>query len=366
MSKINNANFEEEVYKKYYSLVYSTCIRKLHQKGSIDDAVQSTFLLYIKEQDKIKSNLSSWFYWASKNTCTFMNRVASKNETTSDFDEELVKDEKSENNICLDRLIASLPKKKSELLLMKFFDNLSYQEIAEKTHAKEETVKKTINRTIFLLQSKFKRKDVFITALLAQLFHSSKVSSATIKSSSFILQNSLIQQSIVKGVLNMYLVLKLKSASLVLLVIFGTTGITHSLLKSDEAGNSKINQVKKLKKITTIKSGDYLMDGKTEVNFDRLPMDAVVTSKQKVKLKIEGNVLTLSTTYKGRKKKTIKKMKFNKKLNKYILEENEHGFVLNFSLYVNDSNRIIFSHTMKDKTSDDNTKSVYTLYRNPN
>ncbi|PCJ61280.1 MAG: hypothetical protein COA79_06785 [Planctomycetota bacterium] len=207
MTKKINTTFEKEIYKKYYTLVSLTCSRRLIQKDLIDDAVQSTFLLYIKEQDKIKSNLSTWFYWASKNVCIVMNRKVKENVELS---ENLIEYQEVENDICLDKLITSLPKKKSELLLMKFFDNLSYGEIADITHSKEETVKKAINRTISSLQSKFKKKDVFITALLAQLFHSGKVSSATINSSSFILQNSLIQQSILKEVSKMILISKLK------------------------------------------------------------------------------------------------------------------------------------------------------------
>ncbi|PCJ56723.1 MAG: hypothetical protein COA79_18130 [Planctomycetota bacterium] len=240
MTKINNAKFEKEVYKKFYSLVYSTCIRKLHHKESIDDAVQSTFLLYIKDQDKIKSNLSSWFYWASKNTCTFMNRVASKNETSSSFDEEIVKDEKSQNNICLDKLISSLSKKKREMLLMKYYDNMSNKEIAEKTQSKESSIKKTIERTISLLQSKFKKKDVLVTALLAQLFYVNKASASTLNSSSFILHNSLIQQSIVKGVLKMYLISKLKLGMVLLTAItLSAYGLSQELRVDNQAKNVK-------------------------------------------------------------------------------------------------------------------------------
>ncbi|PCJ57826.1 MAG: hypothetical protein COA79_15195 [Planctomycetota bacterium] len=235
-------NFEKEIYEKYYVLARSTCLRRLFNNDSIDDAIQSTFLLYISDQKKIKSNLSSWFYWASVNVCEVINKEIKKhggssindvNENITDFNNDA---------ICLDKLINSLPKKKSELLLMRYFDNLSYFEIAEKTNKKEASIKKTINRTVSFLQTKFKKKDVLISALLAQLFHTSKASSATLNSSGFILQNTLVQQSIVNGVHQIYLFSVLKSVLLVILLASIPIAVAVSAHESitQEAGTKKM------------------------------------------------------------------------------------------------------------------------------
>ncbi|MBL4715980.1 MAG: sigma-70 family RNA polymerase sigma factor [Bacteroidia bacterium] len=272
MSKINHTNFEKEVYEKYYSLVYSTCVRKLHQQDSIDDAVQSTFLLYIKEQENINSTLSSWFYWASKNTCTFINRVASKNKKASGLDDQLMIDGSSQNNICLDKLISSLPKKKRELLLMKYYENMSNKEIAEKTNGKEASIKSTIERTISLLQSKFKKKDVLVTALLAQLFHVNKTSASTLSSSSFILQNSLIQQSIVKGVLKMVFIHKL---NFLLLNLF----IAGVLCTGGFAIHAQETNVEEVISVDRNKPESELSENKTKEDFEEEKRKHEIISK---------------------------------------------------------------------------------------
>ncbi|PCJ52369.1 MAG: hypothetical protein COA79_23750 [Planctomycetota bacterium] len=204
-------NFEKEIYEKYYQLVRSTCLRRLHQKDSIEDAIQSTFLLYIREQVKIKSNLSSWFYWSSVNVCKVINNELKKHQSKKmeDAENQTVYLRKSDE-FCLDKLIESLPKKKREMLLMRFFDNLSYKEIGEKIKCKESNAQKIVERTIAQLQSKVSMRDVLITTLFAQLFNSRDVYAATSSSNSFILQNSLIQQSILEGVKKMYLYSKLK------------------------------------------------------------------------------------------------------------------------------------------------------------
>ncbi|PCJ56359.1 MAG: hypothetical protein COA79_18855 [Planctomycetota bacterium] len=269
MTKKKNTKFEKEVYGKYYAIVFSTCKRRLIQKDLIDDAVQSTFLLYIKEQDKIKSNLSTWFYWASKNVCIVMNRSLKDHVT---INENLVESDKYHDEICLDRLIATLPKKKCELLLMRFYDDLSYQEISERTNTKEASIRKTIERTISFLQSKFKKKDVLVTALLAQLFHINKASASILNSSSFILQNSLIQQSIIKGVLKMYLITTLQK-SILLVLLISLSGliivIGQDKVKKNNLSTSKTSEmehsVPKNNSENIIKytltEGEYIMDG---------------------------------------------------------------------------------------------------------
>ncbi|PCJ58600.1 MAG: hypothetical protein COA79_12630 [Planctomycetota bacterium] len=222
MSVKSGTTFEIEIYKKYYNLVYSTCMRCLYNKDLIDDAAQSTFLLFIKREEKIKNDLSTWFYWASRNICIVINRKEKKHFI---LDVELVENEEYQDDICLGKLIDSLPKKKRELLLMRFYDNLSYQEISERTNSKEVNIRKIIERTITLLQSKFKKKDVLVTTLLSQFFYYNKASAATLNPNIFILQNSLIQQSIVKGVVNMYLISKLKIAVLCMMISLMPVGL---------------------------------------------------------------------------------------------------------------------------------------------
>ncbi|PCJ52370.1 MAG: hypothetical protein COA79_23755 [Planctomycetota bacterium] len=296
MIKNISTNFEKKVYEKFYLLVRTTCIRRLHQKESIDDAIQSTFLLYIRDQMNIKSNLSSWFYWASVNVCKVINNDSKKNPNDSlevEYIDEV--EHTSKNDICLDNMLASLPKKKREVLLMKYYDNMSNKEIAEKTKSKEASVKKVIERTISLLQTKFKKKDVLVTALFAQLFHVNKVSSATLNSSGFILQNSLIQQSIVKGVFKMMWLTKVK-LMMTLMVCFTFPLSIFILAESDiEKSTPKLKNVFSYLKIR-------LTDRKSKkpiINKDvKVKVSIFDTEQYKVNLKVDGKGLLEIPFYK--------------------------------------------------------------------
>ncbi|PCJ54072.1 MAG: hypothetical protein COA79_22245 [Planctomycetota bacterium] len=258
MSLKINSNFEMEVYNKYYRLVYSVCLRRLILKDSVDDAIQSTFLLYIKDQEKIKSDLSTWLYWASKNVCIVMNRSVKDHVGLS---ENLAENQENESNILLDKLLGSLSAKKRKLLLMRYYDNMSFKEIADRTNCKESNAQKIIERTISHLQSKFKKKDVLVTALLAQLFHVNKASASTLNSSSFILQNSLIQQSIVKGVLKMVFVHKLNFLLLNLL-------IAGAICAGVLAINAQEMNVKEMISADRNKPESELSENKTKEDFE--------------------------------------------------------------------------------------------------
>ena len=215
-------NFEKEVYLKYYALVYSSCKRRLFNTEALEDAVQSTFLLYIKEQDLIQSELSSWFYWASINVCEVINNQEKKQSKAQGGLKQInsfeTPDKKEKNNIILDKIIQALPKKNREMLLMRYFDQMTFEEIAERCKCKEANARKIVDRTLAFLRSKFKKQDILISSTVALLFSTKEILVAPVISTSktFIFQNSINQQLIVKGVSKMLWISKLKASLLII------------------------------------------------------------------------------------------------------------------------------------------------------
>jgi len=212
--------FEEEIYRKYYSLVYTTCKRFLVEKAFLDDAVQSVFLLYIKKEDSISANLSSWFYWASVNICKVVNKDSKKHlDKPTNIENGLEVDEGSNENkelfLELDKIIEKLPTKKKDMLLMRFYDKKSYREIGEYFKCKEDSVRMMIERTILFLKNELKRDQTLPTVALTQFFGRDSALAPLKSPDNFILQNSLLQQSFIQGVHRMYLISKLKMVALV-------------------------------------------------------------------------------------------------------------------------------------------------------
>lgn len=209
--------FEEDVYRKFYALVYTTCKRFLVEKTYLEDAIQSVFLLYIKKEDSIHSNLSSWFYWASVNICKVVNKDIKKHieKSTSLYenaDIPIVERYQEEFFFDLGGVIEKLPTKKRDMLLMRFYEKKSYSEIGSYFKCKEDSVRMMIDRTILFIKKEVKRKDVVSSSILAHFFDNYSANTVMPMTNKFILQNSLLQQSFIKGVQKMYLITKLKVA----------------------------------------------------------------------------------------------------------------------------------------------------------
>lgn len=236
-------NFEKEVYLKYLSLVESTCYKSLRNKSQLTDAVQSTFLLYIQKQDNIDSPLSSWFYWSSINISRYINKKSSKEKELDQEVELNYKKSETNSNIEFSNLFDHLPKNNKDLLLMRFYDQLSYKEIGEKFKCSEHTARKKVDAIINYLKQKYSKKDVLISSFISQIFLSNCQVASDVVSKNFILQNTIIQQSIVKGVLKMYLI---KKISVVAIIFLGLSiGSSYYLFSQDtiliaEKGNENL------------------------------------------------------------------------------------------------------------------------------
>src|SRR5258705_460830 len=62
----------EALVRRYGPLVYGICRRVLSDPNSIDDAVQATFLVFVRRADALRCNrsLSNWFYTVARH-CAF-------------------------------------------------------------------------------------------------------------------------------------------------------------------------------------------------------------------------------------------------------------------------------------------------------
>jgi RNA polymerase sigma-70 factor (ECF subfamily) len=271
--------------------VYSTCRRFLVKKDTLEDAIQSVFLLYIKKEDSISSNLSSWFYWASVNVCKVVNKETLKHAEKSSplFENTAVNDESqpqeelfSDLGLVLDKL----PTKKRDMLLMRYYDNKSYREIGSFYKSSEDSVQKMIDRTIQFLKSEVKRKENLNSVFFAQFFGLNSTSIATISANKFILQNSFLQQSFIKGVQKMYLISKLKYALILCLCLSIPLGLTISVFNKAQADQPNVKKseesqrVEKTKSIVLQKEGNNQNSNNNQKVVDQTLRSPIVKEEQ--------------------------------------------------------------------------------------
>ncbi len=151
-----NKNSERAAYcivEKYRKKVYLQICHYINDYDEAEDITQEVFIKALKNLDKFqqKCTLSTWLYTITKNTC--FSKIKEKKEgkykhnldTINDFsshnarpDEEL---EFNELNNILKKAFNQLPKKQTEIFLLRFFYGMKYEEISKITKTSIGTLK---------------------------------------------------------------------------------------------------------------------------------------------------------------------------------------------------------------------------------
>jgi RNA polymerase sigma-70 factor (ECF subfamily) len=140
--KNGNTSAFDEIVKRYQRKVYTLARRILGNHEDADDIAQEVFikLFYSLNDFKGESSLFTWIYRITVNECkSFLRKkkirefvqideVANLLKFGQTPDQELF--EKEERNL-IERAVEKLPTKQRMIFVMRFFEDLDYQEIAK-------------------------------------------------------------------------------------------------------------------------------------------------------------------------------------------------------------------------------------------
>ncbi len=122
------------LYNEYGQKVYRYCLRMLGDPISADDAFQETFIkVYEKRSSFGGLNFASWVYTIARNNC--YNQLRQKKEII-EFDEEFHNAHDNTEadlgiKLSIEQAIAKLPPVFREVIILREYEECSYQEIAE-------------------------------------------------------------------------------------------------------------------------------------------------------------------------------------------------------------------------------------------
>lgn len=173
--KIGNKHVIEELYKKYYKIVYGIAFSILKNKEDSEDIVQIFFSkLYSLEENKLPSNNeSSWLYTTTKNEV--MNFLKKKR---NDVDYDSIYEIGDNNNYLnkiidrdsYNRLISKLNDTEKEIISLKTLSNLSFEEISRLLNIPIGTVKWKYYKSINTLKLLLSNLSMFIITFLSSVF----------------------------------------------------------------------------------------------------------------------------------------------------------------------------------------------------
>ncbi len=139
----NNSVAANDFVRKYQKFVYTTALRYLKSSDDAYDAAQEVFIKALKSIRSFRgeSSVSTWLYRITMNVCSGMKRkeklrtfvgIDDIQESTSDYG--YTPAQETENNdfeVRFQGILAQLPDKQRETFIMRYFDELSYEEISQ-------------------------------------------------------------------------------------------------------------------------------------------------------------------------------------------------------------------------------------------
>lgn len=164
-----------ELYKMYEKYLYSLCFSYVQNPQDALDLVQEIYIKVFKNIDKfdIKMQFHPWIRKIAVNTClnfkrTIKNNVISMNSAINDEEEIALEDTlksqedvlkevvNSETKSIIKKYIKEISEEYRMIIVLRYYEDLSYNEIAEITNMPLGTVKTKLYRAKALLKKKLK------------------------------------------------------------------------------------------------------------------------------------------------------------------------------------------------------------------
>jgi RNA polymerase sigma-70 factor (ECF subfamily) len=143
------------LYSKYSQPVYRYCFKMLGDSSAAEDAFQEAFMkVYEHRKDFRGENFAAWLFTIARHTCLNIIRTRKDKE---EFDEDLHAGFKTNDSDIalkelLDKTISQLPLALKEALILREYDDYSYQEISDMLGIELSLAKVRVHRARILLR----------------------------------------------------------------------------------------------------------------------------------------------------------------------------------------------------------------------
>lgn len=156
------------IIDKYKNPLYATILRMVKNPQDAQDLVQEAFLKVYRQLDKYQETgtFSSWLYRVAVNHCMDEFRKKRIRTTPAEFAEDQAVDRnhpeivylKKEKQRQLERLIGTLPEDERLIVLLRYANDCSYEEIGRMVNVPVSTVRNKLHRAKKKMRDTVKRE----------------------------------------------------------------------------------------------------------------------------------------------------------------------------------------------------------------
>lgn len=156
MRNISNDEFNEKYYL-YKETIYCIAYTYMKNVNDSDDIVQDVFMKYLNSNEKFKTldNEKFWLIRVTINTCKSYLKKSWKQKVELDESKIDIVSKKEENSYLFD-IVYSLPHKYKEIIVLKYYEDFSINEIAKILNISISAVKKRLERARNMIKEKEK------------------------------------------------------------------------------------------------------------------------------------------------------------------------------------------------------------------
>ena len=121
-----------ELCQRYYAAMAAIAYAVLSDHQLAEDAAQESFARALVNLKNLKNRtrFASWLAAICRNTAKDMVAAKAKHISTEDLSQVAQKNNDDENNRAIRRAIEQLPNAAKELIVLRYYNNLSYEQIA--------------------------------------------------------------------------------------------------------------------------------------------------------------------------------------------------------------------------------------------
>ena len=170
------------LYNRYKGPVYAFCYKMLMDSDAAKDVMQETFLRVYENRERLMKSdaFKSWLFTIARNQCLNSLRRSGRHVALPDAkdlppvsDTPFTRMEKSEQIRFVTRFLESLPPEYREVIILREYQNLSYEEIAAVTRSTLSAVKsrlfKARKKLAQQMEAAMKATDEDVRVALAQV-----------------------------------------------------------------------------------------------------------------------------------------------------------------------------------------------------
>ena len=148
----------EELVRRHMGWIQSAAVRHVHDEHLAEDITQAVFLGLLQQAKRLHSGVAvpTWLFQVTRYSCTKALRARHRRQfheqkaaaMKSESSETLSESEWRQLSPMLDELVSRLSKQDQEAILLRFYEQKSFAEVAEELGISEEAGKKRVQRAV--------------------------------------------------------------------------------------------------------------------------------------------------------------------------------------------------------------------------